>query len=34
MNLVEERLREMVADGSLLLDVLGEEVGQINGLAI
>ena len=33
LNLVEERLREMVADGSLLLDVLGEEVGQINGLA-
>ncbi|MDA1271341.1 MAG: AAA family ATPase [Chloroflexi bacterium] len=34
LNLVEERLMEMVADGSLLLDVTGEEVGQINGLAV
>ncbi|PKB71394.1 MAG: hypothetical protein BZY87_05935 [SAR202 cluster bacterium Io17-Chloro-G6] len=34
LNLVEERLREMVSDGSLLLDVEGEEVGQINGLAV
>ena len=34
LNLVEERIREMVADGSLLLDVTGEEVGQINGLAV
>ena len=34
LNLMEERLREMVADGSLLLDVTGEQVGQINGLAV
>lgn len=34
LNLVEERIREMVADGSLLLDVTGEAVGQINGLAV
>ena len=34
LNLVEERLQEMIADGSLLLDVTGEEVGQINGLAV
>ena len=34
LNLVEERLQEMIADGSLLLDVTGEEIGQINGLAV
>ena len=34
LNLMEERIREMVADGTLLLDVTGEEVGQINGLAV
>lgn len=34
LNLVEERLQEMISDGSLLLDVDGEKVGQINGLAV
>ena len=34
LNLVEERIREMVSDGSLLLNVTGTEVGQINGLAV
>jgi predicted ATP-dependent protease len=34
LNLMEERLKEMISDGSLLLDVTGEEVGQINGLAV
>ena len=34
LNLVEERIQEMIADGSLLLDVTGEKVGQINGLAV
>ena len=34
LNLVEERLKGMISDGSLLLDVTGEEVGQINGLAV
>ena len=34
LNLVEERLREMITDGSLLLDITGEVVGQINGLAV
>ena len=34
LNLVEERLREMVAEGSLLLDVTGSVVGQVNGLAV
>ena len=34
LNLVEERLQAMISDGSLLLDVDGEKVGQINGLAV
>jgi len=34
LNLVEERIQEMIFDGSLLLDVTGEKVGQINGLAV
>ncbi|MCH8106787.1 MAG: AAA family ATPase [Chloroflexi bacterium] len=34
LNLVEERLREMIAEGSLLLEVTGSVVGQINGLAV
>ena len=34
LNLVEERIRDMVTDGTLLLEVNGEEVGQVNGLAV
>jgi predicted ATP-dependent protease len=34
LNLVEERTREMVADGTLLLEVTGSVVGQVNGLAV
>ncbi len=34
LNLVEERIREMIADGSLLLDLTGATVGQINGLSV
>ena len=33
-NLVSERLNDMIADGSILVDVAGESVGQINGLAV
>ena len=33
-NLPQERLREMVTQGSILLDVTGETVGQVNGLAV
>ena len=34
LNLTEERLREMVAEGTLLLEVTGSVVGQINGLTV
>ncbi|HZJ76583.1 MAG TPA: AAA family ATPase, partial [Oscillospiraceae bacterium] len=33
-NKYEEKLREMFLDGSLLIDLEGEKVGQINGLAV
>ncbi len=34
VNLVEERIRELIADNTLIVDVEGEVVGQVNGLAI
>lgn len=34
LNLMEERIREMFADGTLLIDVSGDVVGQVNGLAV
>ncbi|KYH39340.1 MAG: ATP-dependent protease [Candidatus Bathyarchaeota archaeon B23] len=33
-NLMQERVREMIERGFLLIDVEGEEVGQVNGLAV
>jgi len=33
-NLVEEKIRALIAEGSLLVAVDGERVGQINGLAV
>ncbi len=33
-NLIEERLLEMVAEGTLMLDFDGERVGQVNGLSV
>jgi len=33
-NLVEEKIREMITDGTILIDTQGEIVGQINGLAV
>lgn len=33
-NRIEERLREMVEEGSIILDTDGEVTGQINGLAV
>jgi ATP-dependent Lon protease len=34
LNLIEEKLQEMIAEGTLLVDVQGAVVGQVNGLAI
>jgi predicted ATP-dependent protease len=33
-NLIEERLRELVARGTIVIDVEGARVGQVNGLSI
>lgn len=33
-NLVEELVRERIVDGTIMIDVDGERVGQVNGLAV
>ncbi len=33
-NRIEERLREMILEGTLIVDTEGEKVGQVNGLAV
>src|SRR5258707_15182114 len=33
-NLIETRLREMIQEGTLLVDVSGQRVGQVNGLSV
>jgi lon-related putative ATP-dependent protease len=33
-NLVEERVRELIADGTLLITLEGSEIGQVSGLAV
>ncbi|TAK29764.1 MAG: ATP-binding protein [Chloroflexota bacterium] len=33
-SLIEDRLQEMIDDGTIMIDVEGEVVGQVNGLAI
>jgi lon-related putative ATP-dependent protease len=33
-NRIEDRLREMIVEGTILVDTSGEKVGQVNGLAI
>jgi predicted ATP-dependent protease len=33
-NLLEERLRELVAEGTLLIETAGDAVGQVNGLSV
>ncbi|MBI1817405.1 MAG: AAA family ATPase [Deltaproteobacteria bacterium] len=34
LNRIEEKLRELIRDGVLLVDVDGRKVGQVNGLAV
>jgi len=33
-NRIEERLREMILEGTLIVDTAGEKPGQVNGLAV
>jgi lon-related putative ATP-dependent protease len=34
VNRIEERLQEMVLEGTLIIDTEGEKIGQVNGLAV
>ena len=34
LNLIEKRLQELIAEGTVLVDVTGAAVGQVNGLAV
>ncbi len=34
LNLIEKRLQELIAEGTVLVDVAGAVVGQVNGLAV
>ncbi len=33
-NLIETRIREMIEEGTLLVDVCGKRIGQVNGLSV
>ena len=33
-NRIEERLQEMILEGTIIIDTEGAKVGQINGLAV
>lgn len=33
-NRIEERLREMILDGTIIVDTTGAKIGQVNGLAV
>jgi len=33
-NLVEERIRELITEGTIMVEVTGDEVGQVNGLSV
>ncbi|OGW37474.1 MAG: ATP-dependent protease [Nitrospirae bacterium RBG_13_39_12] len=33
-NRIEERLREMILEGTIIVEITGEKIGQINGLAV
>ena len=34
LNLVEERIQQLIKEGTLMVDVAGGKVGQVNGLAV
>ena len=33
-NMIEEKIRELITDGTIMIDIDGEVVGQVNGIAI
>lgn len=34
VNLIEDKLQEMIENGTILLDIDGEKIGQVNGLSV
>ena len=34
LNLIEEKIRELIAEGKLIIDVEGKKVAQVNGLSV
>ena len=34
LNLVEEKMRRLISEGTLMMDIAGEVVGQVNGLVV
>src|SRR6185436_16155438 len=34
LNLIEKRLQELITEGTILVDVEGDAIGQVNGLAV
>ncbi|MBO0860525.1 MAG: AAA family ATPase [Chloracidobacterium sp.] len=33
-NLIEEKIHELIAEGTILIDTIGEQEGQVNGLSV
>ena len=33
-NLIQQRINEMINKGTIMIDIDGEDVGQVNGLAV
>lgn len=33
-NMIEEKINEMIIDGKIIIDIKGEKIGEINGLAV
>lgn len=34
VNIIEEKIRELIREGKIIIDVEGEKVGQVNGLSV
>jgi lon-related putative ATP-dependent protease len=34
VSLIEDKIRELIADGTILIDINGSKVGQVNGLSV
>ncbi|MEA1935251.1 MAG: ATP-binding protein [Thermodesulfobacteriota bacterium] len=34
VNLIEDKIQEMIEDGTIMIDIAGEKAGQVNGLSV